>query len=81
MSFSLFLFKKMVFVIFCISIYEVINMQIKSRKMPAEMQILESLNGRVQLSPEIGRQLRNMREGLALVNGDWIRRWKVCQTV
>lgn len=40
-------------------------MQIKSRKMPAEMQILESLNGRVQLSPEIGRQLRNMREGLA----------------
>ena len=56
-------------------------MQIKSRKMPAEMQILESLNGRVQLSPEIGRQLRNMREGLALVNGDWIRRWKVCQTV
>lgn len=40
-------------------------MQIKSRKMPAEMQILESLNGRVQLSPEIGRQLRNMREGVA----------------
>lgn len=29
------------------------------------MQILESLNGRVQLSPEIGRQLRNMREGVA----------------
>ncbi|QIK51196.1 NERD domain-containing protein [Jeotgalibaca porci] len=40
-------------------------MQIKSRNIPAELRVLESLNGRMAFLPEVDRQLRNMRDGLA----------------
>ena len=38
-------------------------MKIRNRKKPSEMKILESLDGRLLLGPELQRQLRQMRDG------------------